>query len=108
MDIDFGPLLKAVDLTIIAAIVAITFAVKAALTDPQTGNNPYWRWIPLVPLALGLVAGWIVTQSTDGARAILKAALLYGGAASLLWEIGRTTVFKAGAKADAALQDKKP
>lgn len=94
MDTYFSELLKAVDLVAVAAIIGVTFGIRQFL------HEDYWRWIPAVPLVLGLVAGWILTPEPNW-RIIAKAALFYGGAASIMWELGRTTVFKAGAKTEA-------
>ena len=90
MDFDFGALLKAVDLVMILAIIGVTEAVKRSL--PETS----WRWIPIVPTVLGIVAGIIV--SPGDWRVLAKAAMLYAGAASLGYEILRTTILKSGAK----------
>jgi hypothetical protein len=93
---DFDSLLKAVDLVVIVAIIAITEAVKRAVPEK------YWRLMPIVPLVLGIAAGFVVTTASEW-RAFAKAAMLYAGAASLAYEIGRTTLFGAGAKAETKL-----
>ena len=92
MDLTFDALLKAVDLVMIIAIIGVTEAIKRALPEP------YWRWIPVVPVMLGLGAGVIVSPGSGDWRVLAKAAMLYAGAASLGYELLRTTILKTGAK----------
>ena len=91
---DISALLKLVDLGVIAAIIGITEGIKRALPED------YWRLTPAVTLLLGIVAGWIMVPDASAVRAIAKSALIYGGAASLAYELGRTTIFGKGAKVD--------
>lgn len=92
MDFNFDVLLKAVDLVLILAIMGLTEAIKRAMPEDQ------WRWIPLVPVVLGIICGAVVSPAGSGWRVMAKASLLYGGAASLAYELLRTTVLKQGAK----------
>ena len=92
MDFDIAPLLKAVDLIVIIAIIGITEAIKAGLPES------YWRWVPGIPLVLGVAAGVIMSPAGSEWRVMAKAALLYGGAASLTFELLRTTILKSGSK----------
>lgn len=102
MDIGFDALLKAVDIVVILAIMGITEGVKRALPERS------WRWIPLVPLALGILVGVILTPAGQAWRMAAKAALLYAGAASLGYELLRTTILKTGGKSEAAANLKLP
>jgi hypothetical protein len=84
-------LFKAVDLVTIAAIIALTQAIKRALPEE------FWRLTPLITVALGVAAGLITAETTDP-RLIAKSVLLNSGAASLAYELGRTTLLGKGAK----------
>jgi hypothetical protein len=55
--------------------------------------------IPLLRLALGIFAGVVMTEGNIW-RVIAKNSLLYAGASSLVFEVGRTTIFGRGAKAE--------
>jgi hypothetical protein len=90
---DIQQLLKVVDAVMIAAIIGIVQGLKKVL------HEDLWRWIPLAVIVLGVLAGWITTD-TGAWRAVAKNALLYAGAASIIYELGRTTVFAKGAKGD--------
>ena len=94
MDMNFDTLLKAVDLVIILAIIGVTEAVKKTLPESL------WRWVPIVPVVLGAVAGAVVSPDESSWRVAAKATLLYAGAASLGYELLRTTLLKSGAKAE--------
>lgn len=94
MDFNFDVLLKAVDLVLILAIMGVTEGVKRALPEAE------WRWIPVIPMVLGVLCGAVVSPAGSGWRVMAKAALLYAGAASLGYEFLRTTIFKTGGKAD--------
>ena len=93
MDLTFDALLKAVDLVMIIAIIGITERFKRALPEV------YWRWVPVAPVVLGLIAGIIVSPGSGDWRVLAKAAMLYAGAASLGYELLRTTILKSGTKA---------
>lgn len=92
MDIGFDALLKAVDVLVIIAIIGITEAVKRAVPER------FWRWTPVVPLLLGIIGGIVLSPPGLGWRAVAKATLLYAGAASIAYELLRTTIFKSGQK----------
>lgn len=94
MDIGFEALLKAVDIVLILAIMGITEAIKRAIPEER------WRWVPLVPMILGVLCGAVVSPAGSGWRVVAKAALLYAGAASLGYELLRTTLFKTGGKSE--------
>src|SRR3990167_3049852 len=95
MDLDL--LMKAVDLVLIAAIIGVIEGIKKFLPENQ------WRFIPLITLGLGFVAGWIMTPGTN-VRAIVKSAIIYGGAASLAYELVRTTLLARGSNAEAKIE----
>ena len=97
MDIGFDALLKAVDIIIILAIIGITEAVKRTMQN-------HWRWIPMVPVVLGIIGGIIVTPSLTNWRVAAKAAMLYAGAASIAFELLRTTILKQGSKTDTKIE----
>lgn len=90
---DISALLKLVDLGVIAAIIGITEGIKRVMPEE------YWRSTPAVPLLLGVVAGATMTPELSAWRVVAKSALIYGGAASLAYELGRTTLFGKGSKA---------
>jgi len=92
---DLSSLLKLVDVGVIIAIIGITEGIKRALPES------YWRLTPAVTLGLGLAAGIIMVPDASAIRAVAKSALIYGGAASLAYELGRTTLFGKGAKVEA-------
>lgn len=90
---DFDVILKAVDVGVIVAIMLVTQGLKNALPEA------YWRVVPLIPLVLGIFAGIVMTEVNIW-RLVAKNSLLYAGASSLVYEVGRTTVFGRGAKAE--------
>ena len=89
---DYEALLKALDFVVIVAIMGVTEGVKRMLREDL------WRWIPVVPILLGIVAGLLLTPIGSGWQAFGKSVLLYAGGASIAYEFLRTTIFKSGAK----------
>ena len=91
MDVD--TLFKTLDGVVILAIMAVTEGIKRILPES------YWRWVPGIPLILGIASGVVMTDATAW-RAVAKGALVYAGGASLGYELLRTTIFKKSAKAE--------
>ena len=87
MDLTFDYFFKIVDGLLLVMVVVMSYATKTFV--PQ-------RYRPALPLFWGLVAGWIATPYTDGARALVKAAIFYGGGASLAFKFGWTTIMGRG------------
>ena len=92
---DFIALFKeyGLDVGSIAAIIMLTGVIK-------TYFNFKPRMVPLIPVVLGFVFGFLVFITSDLSiykwyqivGFIFKNALIYAGAASLLFKIYRTTV----------------
>lgn len=89
MDVD--TLFKTLDGVVILAIMAVTEGIKRILPES------YWRWVPGVPLILGIASGIVMTDATAW-RAVAKGALVYAGGASLGYELLRSTILGRGAK----------
>jgi hypothetical protein len=90
---DVNKLLGPLDAAFILALVVITEMVKRALPES------YWRAVPLIPLALGLGAGFVMAGEASNWQAVTKTAILYAGGASLAYELGRSTVLGKGGPA---------
>ena len=99
MDLDFDALFKAVDMVAIIAVIAVSFLLSSVLTK-------YERYLPLIPLILGIFAGIVLTPAGAEWRIIAKASLFYGGAAAIVYKIGRTTLMGKGLSDNGKLQIK--
>jgi hypothetical protein len=89
---DFKPLLDAVDMVLIVAIIGVAQGLKSFL--PET----MWRYVPLVVIVLGVLAGFLKGDEAN-LRDFGAKALMYSGAAAIVYELARTTILGKGAKA---------
>ena len=83
-------LFELVNGAIIIAIMGITTIIR------HVGGHSMARWIPLVPMLLGAVCGYLVAHESMSVRQVLTWALLYSGAASVGYMFIWKTIMKKG------------
>lgn len=74
------------EMGMIAAILAFTEVIKSFDKD-----NKYWRWYPVIPLVLGIVAAFATAESITFQK-VLEKSILYVGPATYIFKFGKTTV----------------
>ena len=86
MDLSFDYYLKLIDLPLVIMVLVIVEAVKGYVPE---------RIAPMLPLLFGGAAA-LLSAGYDDTRALIKATIYYGGAASLLFKLGVTTLLGRG------------
>jgi len=85
---DISELLKLVDAAIILAVLGVSYPLGMLIPEGYRE-----RWMPVVPLLLGVGAGLIMTPSGAAWQAVAKSCLLYAAAPAYIYKLGKTTLF---------------
>ncbi len=74
------------EMGMIAAILAATEVIKSFDV-----NNKLWRFYPVIPLVLGIIAAF-ATADTLTFQKVLEKTILYVGPATYIFKFGKTTL----------------
>ena len=85
---EISDLLKLVDGAIILAVLGVSYPLGMLI--PEAYKE---RWLPVVPLVIGIAAGVIMSPPGAQWQAIAKTCLLYAAAPAYLYKLGKTTLF---------------
>ena len=91
---NYEELFKLVNGAVIIAIMGVTTTFRAV------GGKRLARWVPLVPMILGGLAGLLVTHDAMPMRQVLTWALLYSGASSIGYMFVWKTIMNKGMSND--------